>query len=306
MEIKRFIFQLENIVEFARDDAADVPTLMKLTEQCLTQKLYLNTDNLEVPILREMLETVCGEITRRLDIAGIEDPTSPGNQERVAAILKDDLSLNIQGKVKKMIRRYFEDLWGEEMGQGADKRSPRTRALDGAAADDQSGDKTAAERAKTGQKDTEPDDHGLTQTLEGEHVEQEKRQGDPAGGSSAKVDSAKMTQALDEAKSETISKRSSMQEIGAEPKNKYLLLDAEPAGAGTAIGKVVTGHAAAHSAGEPSPDRMEPEEINRILQQTGQAGSREDFTTDFQSHQTRAAALSGSHMPAAMHQELIA
>jgi len=32
LEIKRFIFQLENIVEFARDDAADVPTLMKLTE----------------------------------------------------------------------------------------------------------------------------------------------------------------------------------------------------------------------------------------------------------------------------------
>ena len=140
MEIKRFIFQLENIVEFARDDAADVPTLMKLTEQCLTQKLYLNTNNLEVPILREMLETVCGEITQRLDIAGIEDPTSPGNQEKVAAILKDDLSLNIQGKVKKMIRRYFEDLWREEVGQGAEKRSPRARAPDDAAADDQSGE----------------------------------------------------------------------------------------------------------------------------------------------------------------------
>jgi hypothetical protein len=32
MELKRFIFQLENIVEFSNDDASDIPTLNRMLE----------------------------------------------------------------------------------------------------------------------------------------------------------------------------------------------------------------------------------------------------------------------------------
>jgi hypothetical protein len=42
MEIKRFLYQLENIIEFSKDDASDIATLVMLIEQSLNQKLFLN------------------------------------------------------------------------------------------------------------------------------------------------------------------------------------------------------------------------------------------------------------------------
>jgi hypothetical protein len=55
MELKRFIFQLENILEFANDEASDVPTLNRMLEQCINMRMNLNIKNLTVSILREVL-----------------------------------------------------------------------------------------------------------------------------------------------------------------------------------------------------------------------------------------------------------
>ena len=116
MEIKRFIFQLENIVEFSKDDAADVPTLIKLIEQCLAQKLFLNVENLQLSVMRVMLDTVVGKVKKRLGVDGIDDPALDENQARISKILRSDLARNVHSKVKRLIRGYFEDLWQEETG----------------------------------------------------------------------------------------------------------------------------------------------------------------------------------------------
>lgn len=41
VELKRFMFQLENILEFSEDEASDTKDLIKLIEQCLNRSLYL-------------------------------------------------------------------------------------------------------------------------------------------------------------------------------------------------------------------------------------------------------------------------
>ena len=60
-----------------------------------------------------------------------------------------------------------------------------------------------------GKKEPEREETALAQTLEGEEGDPEKRQGDSIVAS-RHVNSSRMTQALDEVKSETMSKRSSV------------------------------------------------------------------------------------------------
>lgn len=120
-------------MEFSKDDA-DVATLIKLTEQCLAQRLYLNADNLNVPIMRKMLETVVGKVKGRLDTDGIDDPALAEHQARISKLLEDDLACNLHGKVKRLIRGYFADLGKEE----AEKRAEEVGAPGGK--DDAEGD----------------------------------------------------------------------------------------------------------------------------------------------------------------------
>jgi hypothetical protein len=63
MELKRFIFQLENIVEFSNDDASDIPTLNRMLEQCINMRLNLNLKNLTVVILRNVLKKVLAKVS---------------------------------------------------------------------------------------------------------------------------------------------------------------------------------------------------------------------------------------------------
>ena len=74
---------MEEIVEFSKDDAADVATLLKLIEQCLSQKLNLNVTSLDVAKVRSMLEDTVGKVKSRLNVAGIDDPSLEENQSRV-------------------------------------------------------------------------------------------------------------------------------------------------------------------------------------------------------------------------------
>ena len=83
LELKRFVFQLEEIVEFSKDDAADVATLVKLLEQCLSQKLNLNIKNLDLPKMRSMLEDTVDKVKARLDVQGVDDPSLEENRARV-------------------------------------------------------------------------------------------------------------------------------------------------------------------------------------------------------------------------------
>ena len=69
--------------------------------------------------MRVMLDTVVGKVKKRLGVDGIEDPALDENQARVNKILRSDLARNVHGKVKRLIRGYFEDLWKEETGQKA-------------------------------------------------------------------------------------------------------------------------------------------------------------------------------------------
>lgn len=175
LEIKRFIFQLEEIVEFSKDDAADVATLIKLIEQCLGQKLYLNVDCLVVAKMRSMLEVVVGQVKKRLDVEGIDDPALDENQARVKQILRDDLAKDVHAKVKRLIRRYFEDLWREETGQKAARKpdAPTTAEksdVERKGSEEQGEDEK--EEGKTGYHGVET---GLGQTLEGEDAVNDKR-----------------------------------------------------------------------------------------------------------------------------------
>ena len=62
LEIKRFVFQLDNIIEFCEDDASDVPTILRMIEQCLNRKVYLNKQNLSVNILKAVTKNVVEKI----------------------------------------------------------------------------------------------------------------------------------------------------------------------------------------------------------------------------------------------------
>ena len=45
-EIRRFMFQLDNILEFSKDDASDAVTLCKLLDQAVGVKIGLNVENI--------------------------------------------------------------------------------------------------------------------------------------------------------------------------------------------------------------------------------------------------------------------
>ena len=47
-QYKRFIYQIENIVEFSKDDAADQVTLVMMIEQCLCLKTGINYEYVTV------------------------------------------------------------------------------------------------------------------------------------------------------------------------------------------------------------------------------------------------------------------
>ena len=79
LEIKRFIFQLEEIVEFSKEEAADVATLIKSLEQCLGLKLYLNVDNLDVKKMQDMLTDILSKVKKQLPIDGLEDFNTEDN-----------------------------------------------------------------------------------------------------------------------------------------------------------------------------------------------------------------------------------
>ena len=173
-----------------------------------------------------MLEAVVGKVKKRLDVEGIDDPALDENQARVKQILRDDLAKDVRTKVKRLIRRYFEDLWRQETGQKAAKRAEAAQ-VEGADDVERKGSDEPGENQKEDGKTEYPAvETGLGQTLEGEEPVPEKRLGESNIASRA-VTSSRMTAALDEAKSETISKRSSLQEPVFDGKNKYLLLDAE-------------------------------------------------------------------------------
>ena len=55
VELKRFMFQLENILEFSEDEASDTKDLIKLIEQCLNRSLYLKQENITKELMRDML-----------------------------------------------------------------------------------------------------------------------------------------------------------------------------------------------------------------------------------------------------------
>lgn len=76
-----------------------------------------------------------------------------------------------------------------------------------------------------------------------------------------------MTAALDEAKSETMSKRSSMQDPVFDGKNKYLLLDAERASNSPTIEKGTAEADVGPSTGRPSPEKFEHEEFRQLALQ---------------------------------------
>lgn len=62
LELKRFIFQLDNIVEFCADDAADVDTIIMMLEQCLFRKVYLNAKSLSVSKLKNCCEFIVQQV----------------------------------------------------------------------------------------------------------------------------------------------------------------------------------------------------------------------------------------------------
>jgi hypothetical protein len=72
MELKRFIFQLENIVEFSSDDASDVPTLNRMLEQCINLRLHLNLKNLSIKILRDVLKKCLQRVREELNLTGVD------------------------------------------------------------------------------------------------------------------------------------------------------------------------------------------------------------------------------------------
>jgi len=57
VEIKRFFFQIEDIREFSLDkDACDsVETIIKLLEQCLNQKVFINSETVTIEMMSDML-----------------------------------------------------------------------------------------------------------------------------------------------------------------------------------------------------------------------------------------------------------
>ena len=117
VEIKRFIFQLENIIEFSKDDASDIDTLIKMTEQCLFQKVGLNPETVQVSGFRTMLQSVIDRILQAMDVKSIEDPTAHENIEAINEMMENDLADGTASKVKSLMRQYFEDLWKQEMLQ---------------------------------------------------------------------------------------------------------------------------------------------------------------------------------------------
>lgn len=102
MELKRFIFQLENIVEFSNDDASDIPTLNRMLEQCTNMRLNLNLKNLTVLILRNVLKKVLAKVND-LDIQNVSPST-------IDLFMQKDITQNLPFKVKKMIRSHLNDL----------------------------------------------------------------------------------------------------------------------------------------------------------------------------------------------------
>ena len=65
LELKRFVFQLDNILDFSRDDAADLTTLIKMIEQCIGLKINLNPQTVTPAILNNCIE----DVIKNLDTA---------------------------------------------------------------------------------------------------------------------------------------------------------------------------------------------------------------------------------------------
>ena len=66
-ELKRFIFQFENILEFSKDEASDVQTLVKLLEQCVGKKIKIEPSMISVLQIHKMLS----DVHKRLGSLGI-------------------------------------------------------------------------------------------------------------------------------------------------------------------------------------------------------------------------------------------
>lgn len=107
---------MEEIVEFSKDDASDVETLIQLLEQCLSQKLNLNVKSLDVGKMRIMLDETVRKVKEHLNVDGIDDPAHQDNQGRIQQLLMEPMAQNLHLKVKRLIRGYFEELWQTETG----------------------------------------------------------------------------------------------------------------------------------------------------------------------------------------------
>lgn len=68
IELKRFLFQVNNIFMFCQDDAADVATLIKMLEQCLKRKINLNAKSIDVKLMQNMIEDVWSKMRTKIDM----------------------------------------------------------------------------------------------------------------------------------------------------------------------------------------------------------------------------------------------
>ena len=84
-----------------------------------------------------------------------------------------------------------------------------------------------------------------------------------------------------------------------------MLIDAEPSSTSPAAAKAASDGEPGPSTGQASPGKSEQDVSNRLLAQPVKQGSGDDLAAGLQ-EQPSASILGGSHMPAAMHQELLA
>lgn len=121
-DLQRFMFNLDNLLDFSQDEVSDTPTLIKLTEQLVGLKLGLIELAIPTRLMTEMLKQVIKEIKVKFKTIGLDKP-SPNLQEIENEI--EELCLSLKPTVKQLIRGFFEMLHAHNLETvGSDDGSP--------------------------------------------------------------------------------------------------------------------------------------------------------------------------------------
>ena len=107
VELKRFMFQLENILEFSEDEASDNKDLIKLIEQCLNRSLYLKQDNVTKDLMRDMLKKTIKLLNDDLKLDMVKNTD---DDENITLVLLNPNTGDILTHTKRLMRQYFENL----------------------------------------------------------------------------------------------------------------------------------------------------------------------------------------------------